>query len=211
MKIAIFGATGKTGMELVPLALDAGHTVKALVRTPDKLGELRAREGLEVIQGDLLNGDDVHRCVEGVDAVVSAAGPVKGQTHDMIVKAANNITSAMQAHSVSRIVWLTGAGVLMPEDPPSFSRALIRGIMGLVAGKVLAASQQAAETVRDTGLEYTILRAPMLGEDESVGYVLSDTAPKPKPLPRVDLARAMLAQLGDEARIKASPMIGVPA
>lgn len=211
MNIAIFGATGKTGWQLLGQALDAGHTVKALVRTPEKLGKLRENPSLRVIQGDLLNANDVESCIEGVDAVVSAAGPVKGQRHDMIEKAATHITAAMKAHGVSRIVWLTGAGVVMAEDPPSFSRALIRGIMGLVAGKVLSASQNAAETVRDAGMEHTILRAPMLGEDESVGYVLSDTPPKPKPLPRTDLARAMLAQLGDEARIKSSPMIGVPA
>jgi uncharacterized protein YbjT (DUF2867 family) len=37
MKLAIFGATGRTGRPLVQQALEAGHEVVALVRTPAKL------------------------------------------------------------------------------------------------------------------------------------------------------------------------------
>jgi putative NADH-flavin reductase len=37
MNIVILGATGKTGSILLRQALDAGHTVTALVRTPSKI------------------------------------------------------------------------------------------------------------------------------------------------------------------------------
>jgi len=37
MKIAIFGATGGTGKELIKQALEQGHEIIALVRDPQKL------------------------------------------------------------------------------------------------------------------------------------------------------------------------------
>lgn len=50
MRIAIFGASGRTGRPLVEQALEAGHEVRALVRDPSKLTESHGR--LAVIRGD---------------------------------------------------------------------------------------------------------------------------------------------------------------
>lgn len=36
-KLVVFGATGRTGKEVVKQALDKGHHVTAIVRTPEKL------------------------------------------------------------------------------------------------------------------------------------------------------------------------------
>ncbi|MER2115260.1 MAG: NAD(P)H-binding protein, partial [Solibacillus isronensis] len=37
MKIIVFGATGGVGQHFVEMAVKAGHTVTAFVRTPEKL------------------------------------------------------------------------------------------------------------------------------------------------------------------------------
>jgi hypothetical protein len=50
VRLAVFGASGRTGRPLVERALAEGHTVRALVRTPTKVGIQDAR--LELIQGD---------------------------------------------------------------------------------------------------------------------------------------------------------------
>jgi uncharacterized protein YbjT (DUF2867 family) len=42
MNIAILGATGGTRMNLVQQALNAGHRVRALAHTPEKLRALRS-------------------------------------------------------------------------------------------------------------------------------------------------------------------------
>jgi putative NADH-flavin reductase len=49
MRILIFGATGRTGRELVSQALRRGHDVSAFVRNPGKLTVVDAR--LRVVQG----------------------------------------------------------------------------------------------------------------------------------------------------------------
>lgn len=48
MKLLVLGATGATGRLVVDQALVAGHTVRALVRSPQKLD---ARPGLDVVAG----------------------------------------------------------------------------------------------------------------------------------------------------------------
>lgn len=48
MKIAIFGATGRTGLVLVREALDQGHDVLALVRNPQAMTKQIQHERLKV-------------------------------------------------------------------------------------------------------------------------------------------------------------------
>jgi len=37
LKLVVFGATGRTGKEIVKQALEKGHHVTAVVRTPEKM------------------------------------------------------------------------------------------------------------------------------------------------------------------------------
>ena len=50
MKVAVLGATGRTGRVLVEELLRRGHDVRVLVRDPGRLGEVADR--VEVVQGD---------------------------------------------------------------------------------------------------------------------------------------------------------------
>lgn len=57
LNIIIFGATGRTGKELLQRALDEGHTVTAFVRNPSKLGISDSK--LKVVQGEVTRYTDV--------------------------------------------------------------------------------------------------------------------------------------------------------
>ena len=59
MKLVLLGATGGTGLEIVRQALEKGHSVTALVRSPDRLKQFSDR--IIVKQGDLLNSTDLQR------------------------------------------------------------------------------------------------------------------------------------------------------
>ena len=72
MKIALFGATGRTGRVVMELALSAGHEVTVLARDPRKLRQ--PQKGLRVIEGDARRGSDVATAVQGADVVISALG-----------------------------------------------------------------------------------------------------------------------------------------
>jgi putative NADH-flavin reductase len=72
MKVAIFGATGGTGQQLVEQALAQGHEVTAFVRNPAKV--TAKHEKLKVVKGNVTDCHSVGTAVAGQDAVFSALG-----------------------------------------------------------------------------------------------------------------------------------------
>jgi putative NADH-flavin reductase len=65
MNILILGAIGRVGSQIVKHALHDGHHVTALVRTPEKIQI--TNEKLTIIQGNVLNEDDIVRSIGGID------------------------------------------------------------------------------------------------------------------------------------------------
>ncbi len=72
MQLAVFGAGGATGRLIVAEALERGHAVTALVRTPGRL--TLDHERLGIVEGDATDPGAVGAAVAGTDAVVSAIG-----------------------------------------------------------------------------------------------------------------------------------------
>jgi len=72
MKLLIFGATGRTGHQLVAQALVEGHEATAFVRNPAKM--TTQHEKLKIIQGNVMDCHSVGAAVAGQDAVFSALG-----------------------------------------------------------------------------------------------------------------------------------------
>lgn len=207
MQYALFGATGRTGEELLQKLLDRGHSLKLLVRSPGKV-EIED-ERIEIITGDLQDPASVAQTISGCDAVISAAGPVKSSPPGMMDTAAANTVEALGRSGIKRLVWLTGAGVLDRRDAPSFSRKIIRGIMKLVAGQVLADSEAAYHRIIASDLDYTVVRAPVLSTKPGGGTLSAGYAPpKPSPVSRQDLAEFMISCLEKGEYIKESPMVG---
>src|SRR3954452_12208272 len=70
-KILVLGATGGTGRLIVKEAIARGHAVTALVRSPDKAGDLN---GAKLVVGDVRDVGVLREALKGQDAVVSALG-----------------------------------------------------------------------------------------------------------------------------------------
>ena len=115
MKLAIFGATGRVGGEILKRALAGGHHVKALVRSE----KLKSHPNLEVILGDVRNAIDVEKTVAGVDAVFSAIGTDRSTT---LSDAAPLIVKAMEDHQVKRVITIGTAGILDSRLSPGLLR-----------------------------------------------------------------------------------------
>lgn len=114
LKIVILGANGSLGSQVTRLALQAGHTVTAVVRNPAKLA-LRDAPGLTVQQADLatLSPQALADLVRGHDALINTAGMVtQGEAFvalfDHIVTAVELIPDGERP-----VCWfLAGAGLL---------------------------------------------------------------------------------------------------
>ncbi|XP_064830390.1 flavin reductase (NADPH)-like isoform X2 [Oncorhynchus masou masou] len=70
--VAIFGATGMTGLVTLPLAVAAGYNVTVLVRDPARLPA--EHKACRVVVGDVLNKEDVKKTIQGQDAVIIVLG-----------------------------------------------------------------------------------------------------------------------------------------
>ena len=210
MRMMVFGATGRTGLPLVRQAIAADHSVIVFVRDAARLPN-DVREHVTVFEGDVMNPRDVRSAFEKseVDAVVSVLGPAKGSPDDLMPKAADAILSGMSAHGVSRLVWMTGAGVPGDGDKPKLMNHVIKGLLTIISGKVLKQSENAAEAIRESGLEWTIVRVPMLVDGEAsgayrVGRVGVGTGAK---LIRADGASYILRVLEENKEVGKSPVV----
>ena len=112
MRVAVVGATGYIGGRLVPELLAAGHQVRCLARTPNRLDGYDWRPDVEVAAADVLDRDSLGPALSGIDVVyylVHAMGHAKDFEHaDRI--GAENLRVAAQEAGVARIIYLGGLG-----------------------------------------------------------------------------------------------------
>lgn len=112
-RVLVTGATGYIGGRLVPRLLDAGHTVRVLVRSPQKLVDVPWARRVEIVEGDLSDADAVRRACEGIDVLyylVHAMG-TSGDFERAERTTAETVARAARDAGVGRIVYL---GALHP-------------------------------------------------------------------------------------------------
>lgn len=164
MRLFILGANGKTGTQLVDLALADNHEVTAFVRSPAKI--TRRHPLLTVRPGDPHRVDELARALPGHDVVLSALGvrpPEAFRPHTLVQECAASTVAAMTRAGVRRLV-LVSAAVLFPEKGLRF--AFFRWLLTYIARDLDAAEQ----IVRATPLEWTIARPPRLVERPDEQY-----------------------------------------
>jgi putative NADH-flavin reductase len=108
MRIARYGATGKSGSRILTELLSRGHRVTAIARDPARL---EARPGLTVVQGDVSSVDGIANRIKGADAVVSAYAPPAEDT-DQLLPATERLIDAVKQAGVPRLLIVGGAGSL---------------------------------------------------------------------------------------------------
>ena len=199
MKLAIFGATGKTGIELVKQAVEQGHTVKAFVRDASRLGI--ENERLSLVTGDVFDSSSVAQAVQGQDAVICALGAGSDLKKTTVRTTGTiNIISGMKKNNVKRLVVITAMGVGESWDTLS----LINKFFFAVLLKSSREDHEAQETaVKESGLDWTIIRpsgltdTPRTGVYEAGENILAPTSK----IARADVADLILKELEQNMRI----------
>lgn len=202
MKIALFGATGKTGTLLLEKLLSKSHVVTALVRTPAKI--TLASPQLTLVQGDALVLADVERAIEGCDAVISVLGPPSLKPSTLLTISVGNIAKAMEAKGIKRIVSMGSVGILHEMG------GLPGMIVGFILRNALKDHRGAYDILRDSPLEWTVIRPITLTDGAAKGrYRIADTGlPKDsRSISRADVADFIVRVLERGSYIRQSPAI----
>lgn len=135
MKIVVTGATGFTGSFVMPLLMDQPHDVRCLVRTTSNVDALDDR--IERVTGDLDDKDALVAAFSGADLLINIASLGFGH--------APNIVEAAHEAGIRRALFVSTTAIFTNLNAPS------------KAGRMAA-----EQAIRDSGLDYTIVRPTMI-------------------------------------------------
>src|SRR5262245_31812105 len=159
MRIAVFGASGATGGELVAQALSQGHSITALLRDPDRLN-IRSID-VRAVQGDVANNDAVELTIHGQNAVLCALGAATPLRRDpTLVLGIQHIVNAMRQMRTRRLVYMSFLGV---RDGRLQLSLIGRMIVAPFMLRNVVADHEAKERInQDSELDWIIVRPPRL-------------------------------------------------
>ncbi len=208
MKLAIFGATGPTGQQLVKQALEQGHSVTALARTPEKLAIQHS--SLRIVKGNVLDIAAVEEAIAGADAVLSCLGrrnPFSGKGD--VWKGTHNIIVAMKKLGVRRLI-------IESAYAAGSSREFASSAMKLVTSTLLgwAYHEKAVlePEVMSSGLDWEIVRPPALRDGPRTGNYRAGEGLRLSVsnwINRADVADFMLKQVASDEWLRKTPTISM--
>jgi uncharacterized protein YbjT (DUF2867 family) len=207
MKMTIIAATGRIGRLLVDQALAAGHEVTAVARHPEAF-----RSDVRVVRVDLLRADPpaLSLAIDGADAVLSGLGPRSKREFGIATAGTRRIVEAMKETGVRRIVAVSAAPVSTTASPgrPAPPRhdpgegPVMRYVLTPAIRTVLRAHYDdlalMEDVLRDSGLDWTVVRPPQLKDKPLTGTYRSafgQNVRRGTSVGRADVAHLMLAVL----------------
>ncbi|WP_424006880.1 SDR family oxidoreductase [Haloferax denitrificans] len=187
MQVAVIGANGGIGRELLPRLADAGHDPVGVVRDESQFEAVRDRGG-EPRLGDLEG--DFDAALDGADAVVFTAGSGGSTGADKTLMVdlwgARRVVDACVEAGIHRFVMISSIGAGDPLAGPEPLRPY------------LVAKRCADDHLEQSSLDATVLRPARLTDADGTGAVSlaadglgGDTAE----IPRADVAQTVVACL----------------
>jgi uncharacterized protein YbjT (DUF2867 family) len=206
--ILVTGGTGFVGSEIVRQLVEAGHRVRVLSRHPEKARELQNLEGVEIVAGDALEPTSLSEAMRGVTAVIHLIG-ILFETDTLTYEQAHrettqNVLKAASAAGVRRFLQMSALGV-RADAGSRYHRT----------------KWEAEELVRQSGLDWTILRPSLIygPGDKSLNAIATwltwprdfinffgfpyfgDGSAKIQPVPVAEVAQAFVRALSNSAAV----------
>ena len=148
--ILITGATGYIGARLIPRLLRAGYRVRALARTPGKIGNRTwsSHPNLEILKVDVLDRDSLTAACRGCRFayyLIHSMNPLNRDFARADREAAGNMVAAAETCGLERIIYLGGLGDQSEE-----------------LSQHLSSRTEVANILRSSKVPVTVLRAAMI-------------------------------------------------
>jgi uncharacterized protein YbjT (DUF2867 family) len=200
-RLAVFGATGGTGRELLRQALAAGSAVTALVRRPEALDI--AHPNLTVVPGDVLRPEDARAAVGPDTVVVSALGVGYSRRPTTLYSAGTaNVLAAMRAAGGRRFVCLSTSALDVSPAGGLVQRLFVGQFLQRVVRRPYDDMRLMEEIIRGSDSDWTIVRAAKLTNRGLRGrYRVGPTGTLPGAwsISRADVAAYLLSIHADPA------------
>ena len=195
MDVVVAGGAGKIGVRLLRLLNQNGHRGRGLIRKEEQSAALRSAGGEPaLVDLETVSVPDLAIAIHGADAVVFAAGagPGSGEERKWTVDygGAVKLIEAAQHEGIRRYAIVSSVGADHPEEAGGGGFAVY-----------LQAKHDADEKLRESGLDYTIVRPGGLTDDAGTGKVSIAQHLERSEIPRDDVAAVLLAVLGNDRAI----------
>ncbi|GAA0991729.1 SDR family oxidoreductase [Subtercola frigoramans] len=197
MRIAIAGGHGAIALLTEKRLAEAGHEAVAIIRNPDHAADVLVAGGIPVvIDLEAVDAQTLARDLQGVDAVVFAAGAGPGSSAERKLTVDRDgavlLADAAELAGIRRFVLVSsmGADASLPDSDDVFQ-------------VYLRAKGEADEAVRSRDLDYTIIRPGGLTDEAGTGQVTLAGSTGRGGIPRDDVAAIIVATLLDGTGIGA--------
>lgn len=206
MRVAVLGATGRTGLLLVGELLRRDHDVTVLVRSPDRLGELAAR--VRIVVGESRDRSALAELVVGADAVISTLGP-KGKDATLLRDTAAELVPVMGEAGVDRFIGISGAALHLPDDRRGAVAATMSWLVRTVGGGVIEDKPAEYRTYAASGMQWTLVRPQRMKDGPATGSVVHDAhrSPRTSTISRGDLAVFLVDVLDQQLYFQQAPFV----
>ena len=196
MDLVIAGGHGKIGLRLGRLLAERGDRARGLIRNPEHEDEL-TEAGVEPVVCDLEDGAcNPVAAIEGADAVVFAAGAGSGSGADrkwtLDYAGAAKLIVAARARAIRRYVIVSAMGA---ASPPAGDE---------VFAVYLRAKARADEELRQSRLDWTVVRPGGLTDEPGTGRIQAAERLPRGSISRDDVAATLLAVLDEPGTIGAT-------
>ncbi len=180
-KILVAGANGTTGKKIISILQKSNkYQPIAMVRKEEQVSQFK-NEGVETILADL--EADVSDTTQGIDRVIFAAGSGGKKVKEVDQEGAIKLMDAAKNNGVKKFVMLSSMGADNPEEASELQ-------------DYLKAKHNADEHLKQSGLEYTIVRPGALTNNEGNGKIeLENKLNKSGEIPRRDVAETLVGAL----------------
>jgi putative NADH-flavin reductase len=207
MTITVFGATGKIGKRVVVLAIEQSISVRAFVHS--SFEGLPDSSLVTIVHGNAHLAGDVIDAIRGSDAVISCLGSWGTPTKDILSKFTQVAIPAMNKQRVKRLITLTGADALAPDEQPGRIGHITHTLFSRLAPQIMRDSEEHLRLLEASSLDWTSLRSPvMLSFGAATNYKLQTDPPKPwQTIGRDQVASAILRLATSQEFIREAPFI----
>lgn len=176
MKVAIVGASGKTGRKLIEEALRRGYEVVGVCRdrSAGKLEEYKSSPGFSLLTAPQVSDESViARAVSECDGVVAILVSILKLKATALVK---SLIKATEDGKTSRMVFTAGEVTAVPDNDEVLTKRqrrmlkLLPGLLSLTPVSVTDMLKASELIKKQSQWRWTILRAPTLTMDSAKGY-----------------------------------------
>ncbi|MDT7830537.1 SDR family oxidoreductase [Pricia sp. S334] len=179
--VLVAGAHGTTGKHIINILNNSkDYKPIAMIRKADQKDFFNIKN-VETVLADL--EDNLSQAVEGVDKVIFAAGSGGEKVVEVDQEGAKRLVDASKKAEIKKFVMLSSIGAGRPEKADQLK-------------EYLKAKHKADEYLKDSGLDYTIVRPGTLNNEQGTGKVkVKKELESVGEIPREDVARILVAAL----------------